>query len=251
MTRSGQIGFSQRIQLEWLEYTANLVLAGNARDEIVAALNERLYEKLSPGNNPKRGNRHKAISILTNVWVAVPEEIRTLRDEGLEFLCRAPANERMLVHWCMSMAVYPFFGTVADTTGRLLRLQATVAARHVQRRLREQCGERETVARSTRRILRAFIDWGVLLETGEKGLYRAATQRIVDDPPLVVWAVKAMLTAMGDGPRSLQALIRGPRLFPFDIAPAAIWDPKTREDLEFDHFELDNELLLNLRKQLR
>ena len=46
MTRRGQIGFSQRIHLDWLEYTANLVLAGNPREEIVAALGERLKEKL-------------------------------------------------------------------------------------------------------------------------------------------------------------------------------------------------------------
>ena len=58
----------------------------------------------------------------------------------------------MLVHWCMCMAAYPFFGTVADATGRLLRLQGTAAAAQIQRRLRERLGERETVARAARRV---------------------------------------------------------------------------------------------------
>ena len=86
MNRQDQIGFSQRIHLDWLEYTANLVLAGNPRDEIVAALNERLREQLSVGNEPERGNRDKAISILTKVWVTVPTELQALRNEGLDHL---------------------------------------------------------------------------------------------------------------------------------------------------------------------
>ena len=125
MKRRDQIGFSQRIHLDWLEYTANLVLAGNPREEIVAALSERLKKKLSVGNEPERGNRDKAITILTKVWVTVPKELQSLRDEGLDHLQASGPSERMLVHWCMCMAVYPFFGTVADAVGRLLRLQGT------------------------------------------------------------------------------------------------------------------------------
>ena len=176
MNRRDQIGFSQRIRLDWLEYTANLVLAGNSREEIVAALSERLKEKLSVGSEPKRGNRDKAISILTKIWVTVPKDLQTLRNEGLDHLRTGGPSERMLVHWCMCMAVYPFFGTVAAAAGRLLRLQGTAGAAQVQRRLRERYGERETVARAARRILRTCIDWGALHETEEKGLYRGTAK---------------------------------------------------------------------------
>ena len=34
MKREEGIGFSQRVRLEWLEYTANAVLAGISEDEI-------------------------------------------------------------------------------------------------------------------------------------------------------------------------------------------------------------------------
>ena len=106
----------------------------------------------------------------------------------------------MLVHWCMCMAVYPFFGTVADAVGRLLRLQGTAGAAQVQRRLRERFGERETVARAARRILRAYIDWGVLVETDEKGLYRRAAKRVIGDASLAVWAIRAVLFRCGRQP---------------------------------------------------
>ena len=248
MKRGGQIGFSQRIHLDWLEYTANLVLAGNPREEIVAALGERLKEKLSVGNQPERGNRDKAITILTKVWVTVPRELQSLRDEGLDHLRSRGPSDRMLVHWCMCMAVYPFFGTVADAVGRLLRLQGTAGAAQVQRRLRERFGERETVARAARRILRAYIDWGVLLETGEKGLYRGAAKRAVDDRSLAVWAIKARLFAVGDNPRSASALLRGPHLFPFDVVLPSMRELEACEALEISRHGLDQEVLIGLSK---
>ena len=251
MTRNQQIGFSQRIRLEWLEYTANLVLAGNPRDEIVAALNERLREKLSVGNEPERGNRDKAITILTKVWVTVPVELRTLRDEGLGLLRHSYADDRMLVHWCMCMAVYPFFGAVADATGRLLRLQGTAAATHVQRRLREQLGERETVARAARRILRAFIDWGVLLETSEKGLYRGGVKRVADDWSLVVWTIKAVLFAKGHRPLSVPALLSGPHLFPFDIPLPSTRQLEACEALDVISHGLAQDILVGLARRDR
>ena len=249
MKRGGIIGFSQRIHLDWLEYTANLVLAGNPREEIVAALGERLKEKLSVGNQPERGNRDKAITILTKVWVTVPRELRSLRDEGLSHLqCRGP-SDRMLVHWCMCMAVYPFFGTVADAVGRLLRLQGTAGAAQVQRRLRERLGERETVARAARRILRAYIDWGVLMETDEKGHYRGTAKLIIDDAPLAVWAIKAVLFAAGDNPRSASALLLGPHLFPFELGLPSIGELESCKVLEISRHGLDQEVLLGLSKQ--
>jgi len=50
-SRLTQIGFSQRVRLEWLERTANLVLAGNDEATIYNALQELLEAKLSVGGN--------------------------------------------------------------------------------------------------------------------------------------------------------------------------------------------------------
>jgi hypothetical protein len=42
--RRGQVGFSQRVRLEWLEQTTNLILAGNDKSEVNDALQELLKE---------------------------------------------------------------------------------------------------------------------------------------------------------------------------------------------------------------
>ena len=231
MSRTEPIGFSQRIRLEWLDYAANLVLSGNPRQAIVTALDDRLQDTLSVGSQVERGNRHKAISILMKVWVNPPPELHTLRDAGLALLRNSDPDGRMLIHWGMCMAVYPFFGSVAAATGRVLRLQSNVRAAQVQRRLREKFGQRETVARAARRVLRLFVDWGVLLETNWKGLYCNAPETSVDDPKLVLWVCRAALAGPLTGPQPINAILRGPHLFPFELASPAVRELEACESL--------------------
>src|SRR5215510_8392204 len=84
MSTSMQIGFSQRIQLDWLEQTAAMVLAGQTREQVETTLQERLHDKLSIGGTAQRGNREKAITILLKIWVSVPTWLQPFRDDGLE-----------------------------------------------------------------------------------------------------------------------------------------------------------------------
>ena len=46
MSKRPLVGFNQRIQLEWLEQTAQLLLEGNSREQIHSALDELLKDKL-------------------------------------------------------------------------------------------------------------------------------------------------------------------------------------------------------------
>jgi len=217
MSTQMQIGFSQRVQLEWLEQTAALVLAGQTREQVETTLQERLRDKLSIGGTAQRGNREKAITILLKIWVSVPTWLQLLRDDGLGHLQRLPPADHIAVHWGMTMAAYPFFSAVAETVGRLMRLQGTCAAAQIQRRIREHLGERETVARAARRILRCFIDWGVLQETREKGVYQASPARPVQDKQLAAWLIEAALLAQSTDTSVLQTLLQTPTLFPFRI----------------------------------
>jgi hypothetical protein len=216
--RIDQIGFSQRVRLEWLEQTANLILAGNDKAAVNDALQEMLKDKVSVGGQAERGNREKIITILLKTWLTVPSELEPLRVEGLELLKRVPRCDHLAIHWGMVMAVYPFWSGVAIQTGRLLRLQGSAAAAHVQRRVREQYGERETVSRAVRRVLRSYLDWGVLQETGAKGIYSTGATLAVDDSRLIAWLAEASLNARANGSALLKDLIDSPSFFPFRLA---------------------------------
>lgn len=243
-----QVGFSQRIQLTWLEYTAGLVRSGKTRGDINDALQELLEDKLSVGHQVQRGNREKAITILMKIWHMPPNTLMPLRDEGLELLGRLPSEQRIAIHWGMTMAVYPFFGTVAATVGRLLRLQHDVATSQVQRRIREQLGERDTVARAARRIYRSFIDWGVLEETATRGTYANAKPITMDDPAVCAWLIEAFLHVTSDGWTPVQAMVNHPVAFPFTLPTATESLLLARKGLELMRHSVDETLVRVVRR---
>ncbi|MEW5978249.1 MAG: hypothetical protein AB1898_20830 [Acidobacteriota bacterium] len=246
--RASQIGFSQRVRLEWLDQTANLVLAGSDKSGVNSALIETLKDKVSVGGKAQRGNREKIITILMKVWVTTPPELRSLQREGLELLKHLPLSDHMAVHWGMIMAVYPFWSGLATQVGRLLRLQGTAAAAHVQRRVREQYGERETVARAARRVLRSYLDWGVLEESGEMGLYKPGLRLTIDNPALTCWLMEASLHGQSKGGAGIRDLLESPTLFPFRFRPVSVNDVMSLSSgLECTRHGLDEDIVM-LRK---
>jgi hypothetical protein len=243
MASTQQVGFSQRIQLPWLEYTAQLSLAGKTREEVNAALQDLLQDKLSVGHQVQRGNREKAITILLKIWFNPPERLVPLRDEGLELFQKIKSRQHLALHWGMSMAVYPFFGGVAGVVGKLLRLQDQIGTAQVQRRIREQLGERDTVARAARRIYRSFIDWAVLSETGTKGTYAKSPPLRISDPQLTAWLFECILQANGTGWTPKASLDGHPALFPFAAHISAREALQGRRTVESIRHGLDQELV--------
>ena len=211
------IGYNRTVKLEWLDYTADLLNSGRSEREIHTALTDLLREELSPDSDAKRGSRGKTITILLKTWASVPRSLVAFRNVGLKLLADRTGRDRLLPHWGMTIAAYPFFRTVSEVTGRLLRLQGNAGAAQIQRRVRERVGERETVARSARYVIRAMIDWGILVETAEKGVYTADAQMSITRPEEVAWLVEAELHAAEQGPYSLKGILGSPSLFPFRV----------------------------------
>ena len=217
-----QVGFSQRVRLEWLDKTANLILAGNDQIDIQDALQELLADKVSIGGRSVRGNREKTITILMKIWLNVPHGLEGLRDEGLNSLRDARANHRIAIHWGMALAVYPFWGEVAAQAGRLLRLQADLTAEQVQRRIRERYGDRQTVSRATRRVLRSFIDWGVLDDTERRGRYAQGERHSITDEAMIAWLAESVSAKPSRFHHHCQKPARRPRHLPVSFGPSVV-----------------------------
>jgi hypothetical protein len=217
--RLSQIGIDRLVRLKWLEKTASLCLADNDSESIQAILKTDLKEHFRTDEATVRGSIDKTITVLLKVWIRGPSELQPLRTAGLNLLKQLPKKDHVAVHWGMIMAAYPFWGAVALQVGRLLKLQGSAAAAHIQRRLRENYGERETVSRRVRYVLRSYVDWGVLSETGANGVYGSGLSLAIDDPPLVAWLMEASLHMRADGSAPLKDLIASPCLFPFRLRP--------------------------------
>jgi hypothetical protein len=211
------IGYNRTVKLRWLDETVDLLLAGESEAAISDTLRQRLGDQLSVGSHALRGSREKTITLLLKTWVRVPSRIEGLRDDAIRELGKVRRAERLPFHWGMTMAAYPFWRVVADVTGRLLRLQASASASEVQRRVRELYGERETVSRSARYVLRAFADWGVVVETDAKGRYVGANPTRVDDPPAATWLLEATMFAGETSSTDFRSLANSPALFPFQL----------------------------------
>lgn len=230
--RPQTIGYNRTVKLRWLDETLDLYLTGQSDAEIYQVLRERLSDQLSVGRSPERGSREKTITLLLRTWIRVPIRLRGLRDDGLRLIESIRRSERLPLHWGMTMAVYPFWRVVADVTGRLFRLQGTVSAREVQRRVRELRGEREAVSRSTRYVLRAFADWGVLVDTDAKGTYIPAPQTLINDPSLANWLLEATMFASDTTSVDFRSLANSPALFPFHltlVTPEALTNSRRLE----------------------
>jgi len=246
--RANHIGFSQRVRLEWLELTANLVLAGNDEQVIYDSLQELLKGKLSVGSNARGSNRDKTISILMRIWARPPHMLRSLHRDGLGLLSQLPGEQHLAIHWGMTMATYPFWGAVATQVGRLLRLQGAVRHAQVRRRIVEQYGQRPTVKDAVRRVLRSMIDWGVLDERRDshsRGEYVLGRSLSITDVRLISWLVEAFLHAQSNGSGSLEVILNAPVFFPFQIdSVSAVQLASGSERLEVLRHSLDQDLIL-------
>jgi len=217
--RLSQIGIDRLVRLAWLEKTSSLVLAGNEARDIKTILQDDLQGSFRSVRTDVRGSLDKTITILMKVWLIAPVELESLRVDGLELLKHFPRSDHLAIHWGMVMAVYPFWASVATQVGRLLRLQGSATASNIQRRVREQYGERETVSRRTRYVLRSYLDWGVLHDTATKGIYSAGPSLPVDDFRLIAWLAEASLHTRTNGLAPLNDLFDSPNFFPFRFKP--------------------------------
>ena len=219
MSKSGTgIGYNRTVKLSWLNTVAGLAAAGKSDKEIYASLSDMLKDQLSPGSMAKRGSREKTITLLLKTWVRIPEDLQAFRDEGLELFRTLESENRMALQWGMTFAAYPFCKVVADLIGRFFRLQESAVASQIQRRARELLGERETVARSTRYVVRAFLEWGAFEEETRKGIYHPVRQIIIDNQRLASWLIESVLRANAGQPVSARMLIESPALFPFNLS---------------------------------
>ena len=242
--RPRTIGYNRTVKREWLDETVDLLLAGQSEPEIKAALRAMLRQQLSVGSNAERGSREKTITLLLKTWVRVSARLLGLRDDGIHLLERVRRQERLPLHWGMTVAVYPFWRVVSDVTGRLFRLQGTASAQQVQRRVKEIYGEREAVSRSARYVLRAFADWGVIVDGHPKGTYAAAPASRIDDPSVASWLLEASMFSLGAPSVDLKSLVQSPALFPFQLTRVTTTGLARSGRLEVVRHSMEEQLLV-------
>lgn len=244
-TRHETIGIKQTIRYEWMQKAANLLSTGVDAKTIRRELHEFLTDQKGNGSERKRSARTRtfAVNNLMKIWVSPDPELAAFRDESLAFFCRCPSMG-LAVHWGMISAVYPFWFNVATQTGRLLALQDQVTQAQIVTRLKEQYGDRQTISRYARFVIRSFVAWGALKDADTKGCYKISTPVSVDDRNLAILMFEAALHATGSGSGVLDLLSNSPAFFPFQLPMMAGNLLSQRSDrIDVVRCGLDDELL--------
>lgn len=191
----------------------------------------------------------KAVTLLSRIWSSVPSNVVMLRDEALELHPRVSEPEHLALHWGMVIAVYPFVLEVAEVVGRLLRLQKTFTLSQVRKRIEDIAGQRPTVYHAVPKLIRSFVDWGVLTSPLDgTGVYSGTDPSPVHDETLLAWLVEAMLHAKSVPALPLLGVVNSPGLFPFLIEPGSVTDYVIRKNPRLTVFRQGiSEVMVGLR----
>ena len=242
--RHESIGIKQVVRLEWYDLALDLLLRGRPKSEIRQELTEILKDRLQSGGFGERGEATyvKAVGQIMQSWVTPAKELLPLRDRALECARECPRSERLPLHWAVTIAAYPFWHKVSAQVGRLLSLQPVVSQAQIRKRCYEAFGERSTIERSARRVIRSLVTWDVLKDSATKGCYEKPAPFEVNSHAITALLIEATLHTVASGSMPLSVLKDDPALFPFQL-PAFNGNIMTLPGVEYIRHGLDNELL--------
>ena len=217
MSTNQRIGFGKKVRWIWLLLAVRLrakeVIFDDAREEL---------EHLIAETNAGKVAISKTMSVLRQVVFLPTPECRLFSEQGMELFRRRGAAVALPVIWGLSISGYSFFGSCADTVGRLLRLHGEFTAAEMQRRLTEREGDRAFVIRIARYNLSSMLDWGLLDYDAGSKRYRRGKLTMAHDAEILGWLAEGILLASGRSSMPQAQLFASNLLFPFDIKPIAL-----------------------------
>ena len=204
------VGFDRFLRLAWLDTALQLAAADIGTD----AARAQLEDVLQPEIGGKRSQVETA-RLLQQIWLAPDRAVQPSRDHALSLY--REGQDPLVLHWGMTMAVYPFFATVAETVGRQLRLHGSFSLPTVLQRVEERYGARPTVQRAARRAVQSVVEWGTLFRRADGSYVGGPKRRIV--APTTAWTVATTLLSSGATAAPIDKLHDAPALFPFELSP--------------------------------
>ncbi|MFZ5823442.1 MAG: hypothetical protein ACOY94_03740 [Bacillota bacterium] len=204
------VGFDRRLDLEWLDAAAALMAEGNTEAEVRG----RMRQILAVSQGPKALTN--TLTVLGRLWWRAPEKLAPMQARALALLPHVEPSERIAVHWSLCLAVYPFFLDTARFAGRLLSLQGEVKMQQLEMRVAELWGARATIPRAVQRITRSMVQWGLLRDSGQVGVFTPAPQIHIKGD-LGALLVEGLLRGQPTGGLTREQLYGHPAFFPFEM----------------------------------
>jgi len=204
--KAPQIGFDRFIQLDWVAAALGVRAGKGGLEELSAQLRAAGLGKEALAKTQTK----------LNALVLEPRaDLVDFIGRGVRLFAGAstPADVAPFA-WGAALAAYPYFGRVAEFTGRLTSIQGDCSVAEVHRRMSEVYGDREVTKRATQAVLQTQANWGAVARV-EKGkrLVRLAARELTDQRT-VAWLIEAALRYQGKA-MALATLQSTAVLYPF------------------------------------
>lgn len=207
---SKPVGFDQKVLLHHLDFTANQTIKF-PRKKMYTVLDGFLRDDITGAKS-----RKNAITMLMKIWYIVDEDLRPIRDKILEQFHQLTQEEKLCVHWGLTIAAYPFFKDVANEFGRLFQLQDEVASTAIGKRMKEAYGDRRRVEVATSAVLTSMKAWEVI-HSIEKRSYTLGEKIEITNPLIQSFLVQVLLYVSGADSLYVELIPNHPLFFPFDF----------------------------------
>ena len=227
-TKKITIGFDRYIERQWLDQTAEWVVQDASKEQ----LHENIDLHLAPYINGATSLR-KSKNVLFGVWFKTDKRNLTFKEQAKRLYQTATSQEKLVIHWGLAVASYPFFASVVRLLGRLFRLQDDIHSKELIRRTVEQHGDTESVRRAATRILQSLAQWGAL-EAGQQSLFHPVEKITIHNPELLSWLMAALFYSTDRERYSIEELMSDPAWFPFEVS-SAFFDINQSQLLEIVH----------------
>jgi len=243
--RYEKLGIKQIIQIEWMDRVVQMLLAGMSEPDIRKDLDEYITDRGTKDGTGKRSEETKKMAVgILGSWFPKEKELVPFCKSALNLAGSTQPSEWLPLHWAVISASYPFWFNVAKQVGRILSLQDKVMQRQIFDRLKEQYGDRETVARNARYTVRSFVSWDVLKDSDKRGCYEGTDTQMINDPSVAVLLFESALHALPEGKSGLFGLTKNPGFFPFHVPLLnADYIAQNSDRIDVAHYGLDDELL--------
>ena len=228
-----------------MDRVVKMMLSGMNEQQIRQDLDEFLSTQRQSGGVGERGkvSYTMAISILA-CWFAPAPDLKDFRDRLLLEAGKRPQQEWLTLHWAMISATYPFWLNVARQVGRLFNLQEQITQPQIFNRIKEQYGDRETVARNARYVVRSFVAWGIIQDTPTKGSYSMSSSLAILDKNMTILLFESLMHTLVDGKVTLSNAYSDPAFFAFELSrPSASEISYTTKKIDVTNLGLDDFVL--------
>jgi len=207
------IGFSRTILLDWLDVTASMCV----QKMEPLGIRQRLADTIS-GTVTGTDAQRKTIDVLSAIWVKTEKTAPSLRQEALAlFPTLSTSEERLWLHYGMTLVCYPIFRKVTAAIGKISRTEEIITRKMIKDRIAGEYGHLGALDRSVERIIASLTNWGALSVTDEIQNYKIVLRRFSSTENLQLWLLGSALYAHPSDGIPFDDLVYLPEIYPFKL----------------------------------